>query len=367
VPPQLPVGLSFLLLLGLSPAIVLAQALPANAPGASVPAAAPPPTAVSPAAPTVSGRTLIGRISDRKMTLHLNDARLADVMAALAHETGLSVLSDAYPNDPRVPSVTIEQVPLYIAVERLSDLFQREPLLVGRVLVLRSKSWPIQGRKSPGAKWQSPAAGLGTLALSQSVDGTPALYGAVSNTAPDILAAEVSQVMHQPFIFDIPATERRVSLNAYRVTPLELAGGLQVLLNGTVAITISQTDEQRAREAALAKEMDDPRPRDVKASDELMDSLKGVLSPDQERDYAQGKEVDIPISDLPTNLQQMATDYANLVLDLRTEQGAVDGTPIDRNAPFTLNLKSQYATIGISGSLMNGHQFGLGTIVAHAQ
>jgi hypothetical protein len=273
-------------------------------------------------------------------------------MAALARETGLSVLADAYSDDPTSHNIIVTRVPLDIAVERLAQLFVREPRVVGRVIVLREKDWPIRAHHAlPETSWQVPITGVGELKPSKNAEGSPAVYGAVSYISPGNLAARVSGALERSFIVDLPASERRVSLNAYNLTPTDLAAGLEALLNSTASISIRQTDAEVAEEAKLAAELEDRRPPIQKQWEAMKADIDGLMTQKQAAAYKNGEVVEMPFSALPDNLRAEALNYAQALVGINNFG---PGVTLKLDAPIEFWLRADNPWAGIHASMCDG-------------
>jgi hypothetical protein len=302
---------------------------------------------------------LRGRLGERPVSFRISaPARFPAVVAAIAAETGLAVLADAFSDEPGFGDLAMENVPLDIAVTQLAGLFQREIHVVGDMLVLRHRLWSIRKGRSitmnPEVPWLTPATGRGELA--RDGEGLPRRVRAeVQEISAEFLARRLGTALNGPFAIDPELGFRRVTLVGRQLTAAEVGGGLEILFNAATTVRVRQTGENLEAEAALAGVVSDQRTPEQKLTDELRTVVERALSDEQRAALAAGDDVFVAPEQIPVAARGLAHRLAEtrweMILSNLPELGA---RGFDWSRGFSLRLLGRQRGVGIRGHLLDG-------------
>ncbi|MCA1597246.1 MAG: hypothetical protein LC772_12605 [Chloroflexi bacterium] len=186
------------------------------------------------------------------------------------------------------------------------------------------------------------------------------MRGAVSYVSAGGLAKQVAHVLKMDFSVDPPLANLRVSLNTTGIAPKPLADALGALLNGSTAITVRQTSEQRAAEDKLAAKDSDQRDDVTRLSDRLKEALADFLSPAQKQAYANGDKVNLALGDLPPSVRALADQYVQMSWDrLQSARPGGGGEQLDiPGGDFSLTLWNVGQEIGVIQKMPDGRNRG---------
>lgn len=265
--------------------------------------------------PNLSGNAPVRDLSfqggERKVSFSLQNPRLPDVMAELSRHSGLSIVADAYGPDYPVRELNIVEVPLSVAVRELASLYEREAFVTDGVIVMRHRFWATHIRRPVVDPTLPKPVSAGELTLKE-MNGTRTLAGSVKNTTVGVVCRQVTQSTGVKFSAQPPLLERPVSIFAADLTTTQLAGAIGELFNGSAEVTIKQSREQREREDALDRQMQDTRSPSRKVSDELRAELAKLLTPEDLQVLKSGQRAPIPVERLPAKVRKFAENYARM-------------------------------------------------------
>jgi len=155
-------------------------------------------------------------------------------------------------------------------------------------------------------------------------DGTVKLTVSASDIPLKRLCQQFEAQTGWKVVLGTEVQDTRIFARLQSVSPGELVEAISVLLGAQVEVKMTLSEETRDKHRRMIEQsaQSDLFARDKK-SDELLPELLALLTPEEMERFKRGEMVDIPLSRLPTEVQDKALHYVNFVIDrssLRPEE-----------------------------------------------
>lgn len=240
-----------------------------------------------------------------------NTISFAAACEKLAQQYHVNILGDAYlTGDPPVTQWQIRGLSLEQAVQKLAQTYQREVTLVGKTYVLRAKKAALRRQQDVFAQTHYDARWTTEGALSISVDSV----SKITVTAVVVPSSRFARVLTERTGWDLQIEQDlqdvRIVAHWQSASLTDIIEALAVLLNAQKKVHLIRSDEQRQKEHLQAQQPDDKPTPAEEASQRLLPKLVELLTPEEREAWSQGKEVEIPLSRLPSEVFAEAYDYA---------------------------------------------------------
>lgn len=240
-----------------------------------------------------------------------NTISFAAACEKLAQQYQINILGDVYlTGDPPVTQWQIRGLSLEQAVQKLAQTYGREVTLVGKTYIVKAKKAALRRQQDVfaqthyGARWTTEGA------LSISVDSVLR----IAVTAVVVPLSRFARVLTERTSWDLQIEQglqdARIVAYWQSASLTDIIEALAVLLNAQKKVYLSRSDEQRQKEHLQAQQPDDKPTPAEEASQRLLPKLAELLTPEEREAWSQGKEVEIPLSRLPSEVFAEAYDYA---------------------------------------------------------
>ncbi len=240
-----------------------------------------------------------------------NTISFAAACEKLAQQYQVNILGDVYlTGDPPVTQWQIRGLSLEQAVQKLAQTYGREVTLVGKTYIVRAKNAALRRQQDVfaqthyGARWTTEGA------LSISVDSVLK----IAVTAVVVPLSRFARVLTERTSWDLQIEQglqdARIVAYWQSASLTDIIEALAVLLNAQKKVYLSRSDEQRQKEHLQAQQPDDKPTPAEEAAQRLLPKLAELLTPEEREAWSQGKEVEIPLSRLPSEVFAEAYDYA---------------------------------------------------------
>ena len=240
-----------------------------------------------------------------------NTISFAAACEKLAQQYQVNILGDVYlTGDPPVTQWQIRGLSLEQAVQKLAQTYGREVTLVGKTYIVKAKKAALRRQQDVfaqthyGARWTTEGA------LSISVDSVLR----IAVTAVVVPLSRFARVLTERTSWDLQIEQglqdARIVAYWQSASLTDIIEALAVLLNAQKKVYLSRSDEQRQKEHLQAQQPDDKPTPAEEASQRLLPKLAELLTPEEREAWSQGKEVEIPLSRLPSEVFAEAYDYA---------------------------------------------------------
>lgn len=240
-----------------------------------------------------------------------NTISFAAACEKLAQQYQVNILGDVYlTGDPPVTQWQIRGLSLEQAVQKLAQTYQREVTLVGKTYVVRAENAALRRQQDVfaqthyGARWTTEGA------LSISVDSV----SRIAVTAVVVPLSRFARVLSERTSWDLQIEQglqdARIVAYWQSASLTDIIEALAVLLKAQKKVYLFRSDEQRQKERLQTQQPDDKPTPAEEASQRLLPKLAELLTPEEREAWSQGKEVEIPLSRLPSEVFAEAYDYA---------------------------------------------------------
>ena len=249
--------------------------------------------------------------------------RFSQVMERFAQQQRVNILADYFTREEagRVSRVRLlRDAP---TLENIVDVYQREALRAGSILVLRSKlgfhqQYYDRFHDARAANifgdriWQGSQL---QLRVRKNEDGTMRVTVRATGIPLKQLCEQFDKETGWKVEVDAELQNTRIFARWQSVSPGEVVEAISLLLQTPVEVKMLLTEEQKVwRRAGEEKQLGEGIRRDQR-SDELLPELLAVLTPEEMARFKQGERVEIPLSRLTADIYDRALQYVVFCID----------------------------------------------------
>lgn len=256
----------------------------------------------------------------------LSPVRFSQVLERFVEQQQVNLLADylAYEESGSVPEASIlRESP---TLENILQVYGRSVARVGSTLVLRKMPFAFEDeylryneerslRIFGDLVWRD---GRLEVSSKKSEDGTMKITIRASGIPLKQLCEQFQKETGWKLEIDPELQNTRIFARWRSVSPGEVVEAISVLLQTEVETKLMLTEAQKeARKRAKARLLkEDPLAERWRRSDELLQDLLALLSPDEMETFKRGERVDLPLSRLPADVYERALQYVGFAMDV---------------------------------------------------
>lgn len=255
----------------------------------------------------------------------LSPVRFSQVLERFAEQQQVNLLADylAYEESGAVPEASIlRESP---TLENILQVYGRSVARVGSTLVLRKMPFAfdeyLQYNEERSLRifgdlaWRD---GRLEVRSQKSEDGTMKITIRASGIPLKQLCEQFQKETGWRLEIDPELQNTRIFARWRSVSPGEVVEAISVLLQTEVETKLMLTEAQKeARKQAKAQLLkENPLAERWRRSDELLQDLLALLSPEEMETFKRGERVDLPLSRLPADVYERALQYVMYAMDV---------------------------------------------------
>jgi len=252
----------------------------------------------------------------------LSPVRFSEVLGRFAEQQKVNVLAEYlnYEESGSVANVSLlRDAP---TLEKIASVFGRRPVRVGDTIVLQTVRFfeyqhyneEREIRIFGDLVWKG---GKLEVQAKKNEDGTMKVSIRASGIPLKRLCDQFQKETGWKLHVDPELHNTRILARWHSVSPGEVVEAISVLLQTEVEATLmlreAQKEARKQAKVQLLKE--NPRAERWRRSDELLQDLLALLTPEEMERFKRGELVEFPLSRLPADIYDRALDYVRFAID----------------------------------------------------
>lgn len=274
-------------------------------------------------------------VLQKQISISQRNPVLSSVLLELAEKTGLNIVADSFLSDTPEKDLVFPKVTIQALIDTIQTKFSREAKYQSGILLFRERNWEKRTPESYASEKVYKGKDEGILFQKApekpDSDGPVSVLGATRKVTVlarrvriEELVESLSAQVGWKIQVDPSVAGRRLTVALKDVPINDALAAITNVLEASQVVTIGKSAKQLADEKEARSDLSQEA---IEASNKLLSLLLEEMSPEQQKDVREGKQVTMSLKDLPDSLKSLCNEYIDISLHMMKRGG--NKIPVD--------------------------------------